>query len=248
MTTLAALVPDGGVERGLAALFTEADRVVRFGFTATELAREKLDSQRYLDEALLEKDKSPSGPLADELVRHVVQDEPVPGIVYEQAMSQRFLPDITLAEVNALAADGSAIAIASSPSPRLKGRPALPTRRPARRGDASATTAPLTAYVDRVQRAAADGQPCRRPAPIARATTREALGITEWQLSNGVRVVLKPTTVQGGRNLVPRAQPRRHVDRERPGFHRRPRPPSRSSPQAASGSSRSIDLTRCWPA
>ena len=103
MTTLAALVPDGGAERGLAALFTEVERVVRYGFTQTELDREKLDSQRYLDEALLEKDKSPSGPLADELVRHVVQDEPVPGIVYEQAMSQRFLPEISLAEINALA-------------------------------------------------------------------------------------------------------------------------------------------------
>ena len=103
LTTLAALVPNGGAERGLEALFTELERVVQFGFTQSELDRDKLDSQRYLDQALLEKDKSPSGPLADELVRHVVQEEPVPGIVYEQAMSARFLPEITLAEINALA-------------------------------------------------------------------------------------------------------------------------------------------------
>ena len=32
-----------------------------------------------------------------------LQDEPVPGIVYEQAMSARFLPEISLAEVNAVA-------------------------------------------------------------------------------------------------------------------------------------------------
>ena len=32
-----------------------------------------------------------------------MHDEPIPGIVYEQAMAQRFLPEITLAEVNALA-------------------------------------------------------------------------------------------------------------------------------------------------
>src|SRR4029450_5257901 len=79
------------------------ERVVQFGFTQSELDRDKLDSQRYLDEALLEKDKSPSGPLADELVRHVVQDEPVPGIVYEEAVAQGFLPEIALAEINALA-------------------------------------------------------------------------------------------------------------------------------------------------
>ena len=41
-TTLSALVAEGGVERGLAALFTEADRVARFGFTQTELDRYRL--------------------------------------------------------------------------------------------------------------------------------------------------------------------------------------------------------------
>src|SRR5262249_8621275 len=37
-TSLDALVANGGVERGLAALFTEVARVARFGFTATELS------------------------------------------------------------------------------------------------------------------------------------------------------------------------------------------------------------------
>ena len=55
--------------------------------------------------ATVEKDKSPSGPLADEFIRNFLQDEPIPGIVYEYALNQRFLPEITLAEVNALAKD-----------------------------------------------------------------------------------------------------------------------------------------------
>jgi zinc protease len=193
VTTVAALVPDGGAERGLAALFTETERVVRHGFTATELAREKLDSQRYLDEALLEKDKSPSGPLADELVRHVVQDEPVPGIVYEQAMSQRFLPEITLEEINALARswipESNRVVTVSAPE---RTGLALPT--PARLATVIATvhTAALSAYVDRV-----NAQPLLTPLPtpgtVVRASTREAIGVTEWELSNGLRVILKPT-------------------------------------------------------
>ena len=193
VTTLAALVPDGGAERGLTALFTEAERVVRYGFTATELEREKLDSQRYLDEALLEKDKSPSGPLADELVRHVVQDEPVPGIVYEQAMSQRFLPGITLAEINALARSSipESNRVVAVTAPERAGL-ALPT--PARLAAAIAAVnkATLSAYVDRV-----NDQPLLAPLPtpgtVTRASTREAIGVTEWQLSDGVRVILKPT-------------------------------------------------------
>ena len=103
VTTLDALVATGSVERGLAALFTEVDRVARFGFTATELSREKLNLQRGLQRSVIEKDKSPSGPLADEFVRNFTQAEPIPGIVYEYGLNQRFLPEITLAEVNAVA-------------------------------------------------------------------------------------------------------------------------------------------------
>jgi len=194
VTTVAALVPDGGAERGLEALVTEVERVVRYGFTATELEREKLDSQRYLDEALLEKDKTPSGPLADELVRHVVQDEPVPGIVYEQAMSQRFLPGITLAEINALARSWipETNRVVSVSAPERAGL-ALPT--PARLATVIATArkTALSAYVDRV-----NAQPLLAPLPtpgtVVRASTREAIGVTEWQLSNGLRVILKPTS------------------------------------------------------
>ena len=93
--------------------------MARYGFTATELERQKLSSTRYLEQALIEKDKSPSAPLADEFIRNFMNDEPIPGIVYEQGLSRRFLPQITLAEVNSLArtwvADGSRVVVVSAP-------------------------------------------------------------------------------------------------------------------------------------
>ena len=194
LTTLAALVPDGGAERGLEALFTELARVVQFGFTQSELDRDKLDSQRYLDQALLEKDKSPSGPLADELVRHVVQEEPVPGIVYEQAMSARFLPEITLAEINALARtwipDRNRVVSVSAPE---RAGLALPTEARLSAVIAGAEKAALSAYVDRVTSLPLLATP-PTPGTVAKSTTRADIGVTEWQLSNGSRVILKPTT------------------------------------------------------
>jgi zinc protease len=194
LTTLEALVPNGGAERGLEALTTELERVVQFGFTQSELDRDKLDSQRYLDQALVEKDKSPSGPLADELVRHVVQDEPVPGIVYEQAMSARFLPEITLAEINALARtwipDRNRVISVSAPE---RAGLTLPTEARLAAVIASAKKAALSAYVDRVNdRPLLATLPT--PGAVAKATTRADIGVTEWQLSNGARVILKPTT------------------------------------------------------
>ena len=193
-TSLDALVPAGGVERGLAALFTEINRVARFGFTATELNRQKLNSVRYLQAGVVEKDKSPSGPLADEFVRNFIQSEPIPGIVYEYGLNQRFLPQITLAEVNNLAKewvpDRNRLVVISAPE---KDRPLLPAETKLATVITAAAAAPLTAYVDTVSTQPLLARPPSAGA-VAMTTTNEALGITQWQLSNGVRVVLKPTT------------------------------------------------------
>ena len=193
-TTLVALVPADGVERGLSALFTEVNRVARFGFTATELSREKLNLQRYLQTAVIEKDKSASGPLADEFVRNFIHGEPIPGIVYEFGLNQRFLPEITLAEVNGLAKDWAPdrnrLVVISAPQ---KDRALLPAAAKMAAVITAATVAPVTAYVDTVST-----QPLLARLPtagaVAKTTMNDAQGITEWQLSNGVRVVLKPTT------------------------------------------------------
>ena len=194
VTTLDALVARGGVERGLAALFTEIERVVRFGFTATELNREKLNLQRGLQGSVNEKDKSPSGPLADEFVRNFIHGEPIPGIVYEFGLNQRFLPEITLAEVNGLAKDWmpdrNRLVTIIAPE---NDRPSLPSEATLAAVISRAADAALTAYVDTVST-----QPLLARLPpagaIATTSTNEALGITEWRLSNGVLVVLKPTT------------------------------------------------------
>lgn len=192
-TTLQALVADGGAERGLAALVTEAERVARFGFTATELERQKVSSQRYLRQALVEKDKSPSGPLAEEFIRNFMNDEPIPGIVAEQRMAQQLMPGITLEEVNRLAAtwlpDGNRVVVVNAPE-----RPGLTAPTPATLAAALDSTRgrPLTAYVDTVN-AAPLLDPLPAPGRVAEATTEAGLGVTEWRLSNGVRVVLRPT-------------------------------------------------------
>ena len=194
VTTLDALVVTGGIERGLAALFTEIDRVARFGFTSTELEREKLNLQRGLQGSVIEKDKSPSGPLADEFVRNFIKAEPIPGIVYEFGLNQRFLPEITLAEVNSLASDwmpdrNRLVAIIAPERERAS----LPSEATMAAVIEMAEGAAPTAYVDTVST-----QPLLARLPsagaIATISTNEALGITEWRLSNGALVVLKPTT------------------------------------------------------
>jgi zinc protease len=194
VTSLDAIVAQGNVERGLAALVTELARVARFGFTAPELSRMKLNLQRGLERAVVEKDKSPSGPLADEFVRNFILDEPIPGIVYEYGLNQRFLPEISLAEVNAVAKgwmpDRNRLVAIAAPE---NDKASLPNEVTLASVFGTTDTERLTAYVDTTS-----NKPLLANLPksgtVAAASATDALGITEWTLANGARVVLKPTT------------------------------------------------------
>ena len=193
-TSLAALVPDNGIERALTALFAETERVKRFGFTASELDRQKANMRLFLERASIEEATWQSGRLADEYARNFLKKEPIPGIGYEYALHQRFVPDITLAEVNALAKDWmpDGDRVVSVNAPRKPGVTMPSDGRLAAAIEAGSKVA-LEAYVDTVS-----DRPLLSPLPapgsVVKTTARAELGITEWELSNGARVVLRPTT------------------------------------------------------
>src|SRR5690606_11466500 len=85
-TTLVAGVVDGGVTRGLDAVFTEAERVVKFGFTPSEFERQKARMLRAIEAAMAEFDNQESGSLAAEYIRNFLTDEPIPGLAYENVL------------------------------------------------------------------------------------------------------------------------------------------------------------------
>jgi zinc protease len=193
-TSLAALVPDDGVEKALTALFAETERVKRFGFTASELDRQKANMRLFLERASIEEATWQSGRLADEYARNFLKKEPIPGIGYEYALHQRFVPDITLGEVNALAKDWmpDGDRVVSVNAPRKPGVTMPSDARLAAAIEAGSKVS-LEAYVDTVS-----DRPLLSPLPapgsVVKTTARAELGITEWELSNGARVVLRPTT------------------------------------------------------
>ena len=101
---LQALVPNDGVTKGLDALVTEIQRIARYGFTASELARAKQARMLSYERSVTESPDRESSSRADEYTRNFLQHEALPTIWQELAFHRRFLPGITLAEINALGA------------------------------------------------------------------------------------------------------------------------------------------------
>jgi zinc protease len=192
--TLSGVVPPDKIGRALEALLTEQARVAQHGFTATEFEREKKDLLRVYEQAQSEKGKDDSEPLAEEYIRNFLLDESIPGIAWEYAMHQRFLPGITLLEVNALArewtGDRNRVIVVSAPE-----KPGLtvPTEAQLAAIVAEVSAKKVPPYVDSAHAASLLTE---SPAPgsITRETTFAEVGVTEWELSNGVKVVLSPTT------------------------------------------------------
>ena len=190
--TLMALVREDGIENSVRALVTESARAARFGFTPGELEREKRDTMRLYEGAFAERDKEESADLAAEYTRNFTQQEPLPGITYEYGLVQRFVPDIALDEVNKVAKEwtgGSRIVLVNAPQ---KAGLTVPDATRLAAAIKSAAETDVKPYVEvAAGRSLLDELP--KPGPVVRTRTRDAFGVTEWELSNGVKVILKPT-------------------------------------------------------
>lgn len=212
--TLAALVKEDSIERGLDALLSEAQRVARFGFTATELDRQKQSVLRQYERGALEKENRESASRAGEYQRNFLTGEPLPTADDEYNLHKKFLPEITLAEVNKLAKewfpDRNRIVIIEAPE---KAGITIPDQAKLASVMKSTETKELRAYVDTVANAALiESAPAA--GKVVKTATKEALSITEFELSNGVKVILKPTNFKedeilfrasspGGTSLAP---------------------------------------------
>jgi zinc protease len=198
--SLGALVKDGGVERGMKAVLSEAERVARFGFTSTELDRRKQTILRARERALAEKDNVLAGSRADEYVRNFLVGETLPSLDDEYGLVARFIPEITLDEINRMAKEWypetNRMVLVSAPEKAgvsVPSEAALAEILNTAAALKTATETSLGAYVDSAAGAVLL-ETVPEPGSVVKTTAKEAIGVTEWELANGVKVVLKPTT------------------------------------------------------
>ena len=189
---LSANVPEDGIERGLEVVFTEAERVARFGFTASELERQKIDVLRGIERAYTDRANRGSASYAAEYSRAFLDDEPIPGIEYEFELYKRFIPEITLTEVNQIGSEWirpqNRVVVVTGPE---KEDLDMPSEEALLAVLAGVADMEITAYEETVI-----DQPLLAEIPEGSTVvgTREfAEDIVEWELGNGVRVALKPT-------------------------------------------------------
>jgi zinc protease len=200
--TLAAQVRDGGVERGLRALLTEARRVEKHGFTATELERAKTEVLRSIERMWVEREKQNSGAFAGRFASHFLTGEPAPSYDLLRELYNQLIPGVTLQEVNARAGqwltNENRVILVSGPA---KKEAKIPDETTVLAVFSDVDRLEVTPWVDEVR-----DEPlvARAPAPgsVVEESAIPEIGVTKWRLSNGVTVLLKPTTFKNDEVLL----------------------------------------------
>ncbi len=188
-----AMVSETGVVKGLETLLEENARVLKHGFTATELEREKVALLERIERSFKERDKTQSRRLASKYVYNYLENSPMPSPEQSLELHKKFIPTITLQEVNQLAkkwiTDENRVVVITGPE---KDGVVMPTEQDVQNILAKAKMKDVAPYVDKVL-----DKPLLeanlKPTAIKDEKTIANLGVTELTLANGIKVVLKPT-------------------------------------------------------
>lgn len=187
----------GKEEDTLRALFTEVLRVEKHGFTQTELDRARTNIARAYQQNADAEETSSSSDYTAEITRNFFEGEFMIGRAAERDFTLQYLPQITVAELNTLAqsfggAENRVIVIAG-PEGSIKAS-ALPTEKRVLDIIAEVEKTNIEPWEDKAVNTtliASGKQP--KAGKITKEKSIDSIGVTEWTLSNGVTVVLKPT-------------------------------------------------------
>lgn len=198
----------GRVDDALETLSTELERVRRHGFLAAELERQKADVLRRHQRAATEKDKVESRAYAFEIVRHFLGGEAMPGRDAELALVERFLPTITLDEVDALAESWTErkdrVVLASGAT-----RDKMPSEQELLAIVSSVAKRDVSPYVEESAGATLMAE-LPASGTIVDKKKLEPIGTSVWTLSNGAKVVVKPTDFKNDEVLFQAFSPGGH--------------------------------------
>ncbi|MFD0795324.1 M16 family metallopeptidase [Mucilaginibacter litoreus] len=191
----------GGLEQAFKTVVAETERARKFGFTLTEFERAKQAALAGMQNAYYEKNKTNSASYVREYQQNFLTGEAIPGIEFEFNYYVSNINKITLEQMNALAgkfiSDQNRVIIVEGPE---KDKDQLPDEKTVLSW-VNTAGANLTPYVDNVT-----SKPLMEKAPeagkIVAEAQDEALGTTLLTLSNGVKVILKPTEFKNDQILI----------------------------------------------
>ena len=199
---------------GYKAALTEAFRAIQQGFSENEYSRAKANLLSSLEKTFNNRDKMESSNFADEFIRNFMENEPIPGIEADYGLYQNFAKTVTLDDINNgmksyITDDNMFITVTASQKKTVS----IPSKEQLLSTYQELLNTKFAAYQDDFSaKTLFDKQ--MTAGSIVKTSEIKEVGLTEFTLSNGIKVLVKPTNFndsqilfrafsKGGNSLVP---------------------------------------------
>ncbi|MDE6624023.1 MAG: insulinase family protein [Alistipes sp.] len=195
-TAFVAMTQDGQLERGFEALYTELEKVRRYGFTQGEFERAQENLMRQAERSYTNRNDRMNAEFVRTALNNYSKNTPMPDAETEWQLDSLLIKSINVDAVNAFAQQ------TIYPQNQV-----IVVTAPEKEGAKVPTEAEILAIRDRVaaaEIAAYEDNVVKEPliaedvvltgSPVVATSQDEQLGTTEWTLANGAKIVVKPTT------------------------------------------------------
>ncbi|MDR2628311.1 MAG: insulinase family protein [Dysgonamonadaceae bacterium] len=201
------IAKENGVEETFKSIVRETERIKRFGFTESEYERAKSNLIKYFENAYNERAKSKNIGYAREYADHFLNGGYIPGIEYEYRSMKNVADRLPVESVNRYMEEmlGNRNVVIALTCPEKEGL-TYPSESDLSAWFDEIRTEPVEAYTDNVSR-----EPLLSELPgggeIVASDTKGRFGTRVYRLSNGVRVVIKPTRYKDNEILMSATSP-----------------------------------------
>ncbi len=191
--TVVARSAEDKIDKALAAMVRETQRVKQFGFTPSEYEIARTNILKGFEDAYNNRDKQRNDTYSQEYVRAFTDAEPFPGIEFEHQFMQAMAPNIPVEAINQTVKQliGDENIVITVTGPEKEGL-VYPADEELLAVLSSVKAETLEPYADEVIDEPLVATP-PTPGKITKTEKNAAMDATVWTLQNGMKVILKNT-------------------------------------------------------
>lgn len=204
-TAFSVTAHDGRIDDAFRTMYTEMERMRRYGFTAGEFERAKQEILRWAERSYANRNDVSNEAYVERCIAHFATGDSMMDAETEWQLTQMFINSLTVEQVN------QAYAEMAKPNENL----VILARSPKKDGVNIPTEGELLAIIAEVEASEIESyndntviEPLIDPttklngSKIKATIVNESLGFTEWTLKDGIKVIVRPSTLKADEVVI----------------------------------------------
>ena len=204
-TMFTATAHEGRLDDALRTIYTEMERMRRHGFTAGEFERAQQEILRYAERQYTNRNDVTNDQYAQRYLDNYSDGTPIMDAETEWQIDQMLINNVTVDDINTAYAQlvkPNENLVILVRSPKKEGL-AIPTEEDVKAIIAEVSAAEIAPYADTTVKKPLIDPAVKLKGSKAKVTdVNESLGFTEWTLKNGIKVVVRPSTLKADEVVI----------------------------------------------